>query len=124
MKILNIFPETIRQFEKEGIVSVSMPPVGAFFWIDKADKKRIEEFEKVNSSLVYMVVRSYFKELGKMDAYLFVSDYKDEEWAMDRNDLQHGQALAYVYNYDEPMFSEFGAIGLKTTIAAGLKRIW
>ena len=87
-------------------------------------KELIKNFERRNNSLVYMVVRSYFKEIGKMDSFLFVSDYKDEEWEMDRNDIRHGQALAYVYPYEEPVFAEFGSIGLELTIAAGLKRIW
>ena len=59
-----------------------------------------------------------------MDAYLFVSDYKDEEWEMDREDLKKGVVLSYVYNYDVPEFSEFGSIGIEPTIAAGLKRTW
>ena len=124
MEMLGIFPETIRQFEKDGLVSVSEPPFGAFFWVDEEDKKLIAEFEKSRSALVYMIVRSYFKDWGKVDAYLFVSDYKDEEWDLDRNDLKHGQALAYVYNHDEPVFSEIGTVGLQLTVAAGLQRIW
>ena len=31
MKALGIFPETVRQFEREDYVSVSEPPFGAFF---------------------------------------------------------------------------------------------
>ena len=123
MKALGIFSETIRQFEKENLVSVSVSPFGGFFWIDDEDKERIAAFEKKSSALVYMVVRSY-TDYGKMDSYLFVSDFKDEEWAMDREDLKHGRAFAYVYNYEEPEFSEFGTIGIKKTIAAGLERIW
>lgn len=124
MKMFQIYPETIQQFENENLVSVSEPPFGAFYWVDDETKKLIKEFEQKNNSLVYLVVRSYFKEIGKMDSFLFVSDYKDEEWDMDRNDIQHGQALAYVYPYEEPIFAEFGSIGLELTIAAGLKRIW
>ena len=124
MQMLGVYPETIRQFDKENFVSISEPPFGAFYWVDDETKQIIKDFEKKYNSLVYMVVRSYFKELGKMDSFLFVSDYKDEEWEMDRNDIRHGQALAYVYNYDEPIFSEIGPVGLKPTIAAGLKRVW
>ena len=74
--------------------------------------------------LFYVAVQAYFKEIGKMDAFLFVSDYKDKEWEYDRQDLKRGQAMAYVHNYDVPMFSELGLIGIKPTIAAGLQRIW
>ncbi len=31
MKLLGIYPETIDQFEREGLVSISEPPFGAFF---------------------------------------------------------------------------------------------
>lgn len=124
MQMLGIYPETIRQFDKENFVSISEPPFGAFYWVDDETKKIIRDFERKYNSLVYMVVRSYFKELGKMDSFLFVSDYKDEEWEMDRNDIRHGQTLAYVYSYDDPIFSEIGPVGLKPTIAAGLKRVW
>lgn len=124
MKLLGIYPETIRQFDKDGIVSISEPPFGAYYWAEEEYLKRIKEFEEKHNALVYTVIRSYFRELGKMDSYLFVSDYKDEEWEMDRNDIQHGQALAWVYNHDEPDFSEFGSIGIKLASAAGLVRTW
>lgn len=123
MKLLKIYPETIAQFEMENLISVSEPPFGAFFWADNETRQRIDEFEKKTDSLVYMVIRSY-TTVGKMDSYLFVSDYKNEEWEMDRDDIAHGQVLAYVYNYDVPEFSEFGAIGIQQTIAAGLRRVW
>ena len=124
MKLLGIYPETIRQFEKKDIVSISEPPFGAYYWAEGEDLKRIKEFEEEHNSLVYTVIRSYFRELGKMDSYLFVSDYKVEEWEMDSNDIKHGQALAWVYDHDDPDFSEFGSIGIKLAPAAGLVRTW
>lgn len=123
MKIMGVFPETISQFEKENLVSVSMPPVGAFFWADKKTSKRIKKFEESFNILIYLVVRSY-TEFGQMDSYFFVSDYKDEEWAQDIEDLKQGQAFAYVFNHNEPLFSEFGTIGFKRTIADGIVRTW
>ena len=124
MQMLGIFPDTIRQFEKEDLVSISEPSFGAYFWAEGEELERIREFEKKNNALVYTAIHSYYRELGKMTSYLFVSDYKDEEWEMDRNDIEHGQVLAYVYNHDEPIFSEFGSIGIKLGAAAGLLRIW
>ena len=124
MKLLGIYPETIRQFEKKDIVSISEPPFGAYYWVEGEDLKLIKKFEEKHNALIYTVIRSYFRELGKMDSYLFVSDYKDDEWEMDRNDIQRCQALAWVYNYDEPDFSEFGNIGIKLAPAAGLVRTW
>ena len=101
MKALGIFPQTIKQFEDEGYVSIS---------------------EQEHNALVYVVIRSY-TNIGKMDSMLFVSDYP-EEWEMDRADIPHQQQVAYVYNHDAPDCSEIGAIGFAPTPAAGLCRTW
>lgn len=122
MKTLGIFPQTIRQFEREGLVSISMPPVGAFFWAEGEDLKRIRQFEAEYNALVYVAVRSY-TNIGMMDSMLFVSDYP-EDWVADQDDMEHGQQVAYVYNHDAPECSEMGAIGIAPTCAAGLCRTW
>lgn len=103
-------------------ISISEPPFGAFYWAEGDDLKRIREFEEQNNALVYLVVRSY-TTFGKMDCYLYVSDYT-EEWAQDRDDIKEMQPLAYVYNHDMPDCSEFGCIGIAGTPAAGLRRTW
>ena len=96
MKALRVFKPTIKQFKDDGYISIS--------------------------ELVYLVVRSY-TTFGKMDCYLYVSDYT-EEWAQDRDDIKEMQPLAYVYNHDMPDCSEFGCIGIAGTPAAGLRRTW
>lgn len=123
MKILGIYSGTIQQFEEENLVSVSEPPIGAFFWADDETLKNIKNFEEKNNALVYLVIRTYFQELGTMDSYLFVSDYKEERES-DKNNLKNNQSLTYVYNHDFPVYSEFGAIGFEKKIAAGLRRTW
>lgn len=124
MNSLNISPEIIRQFEQEGIISISEPPVGAFYHADNETLKRIRKFEEENNVLVYLVVRSHSNS-DKMDSYIFVNDY-EEEWETDRQEIANprGGIFAYVYNYDIPEYSEFGSIGVQKTIAAGLQRIW
>ena len=122
MKELKIFPEVIKQFERDGLVSLSHPPVGAHFWLDDEQKKIVADFEKENDALVFTGIRSY-TDIGVMDSYLFVSDYA-EEWEMERRDFKHGRALAYVYNHDAPDCSEMGSIGIAPTPAAGLRRTW
>lgn len=122
MKMLGIFPETIKQFEQDGYVSISEPPVGAFFWAEGEDLERIKKFEAEYNALVYVVVRSY-TTIGKMDSYLYVSDY-EEEWPMDHDGIKSKEVLAYVYNHDAPDCSEIGYIGIGSTIAAGLRRTW
>lgn len=122
MKMLGIFPETIRQFRKDGKVSISEPPMGAFYWMEGEDLDRVKDFEADWNALVYVAIRSYTR-FGKMDCFLFVSDHP-EEWDMDREDIKQGQALAYCFNYDMPDCSEIGAIGIVLTPAAGLERTW
>lgn len=124
MKMLGIFPETIRQFEQDGLVSISEPPMGAFYWAEGWDLDRIRQFEEDHNAMVYVVIRSY-TTIGKMDCYLFVGDHI-EEWGMDRASLAAPAdgVFAYVFNHDAPDCSEFGDIGVEHTVAAGLKRIW
>lgn len=122
MKLLHLFPETIRQFEQENYVSLSEPPVGAFFWIDDEGKEAVRKFEDEYNALVYVGIRAY-TTIGVMDSFLYVSDHK-EEWCADRIDLQNKEPLAYVVNWTAPDCSEIGAIGIEPTVAAGLQRVW
>jgi len=120
MKLLKIFPETRKQFEQDNCVSISEPPLGTFFWAAEGDLQRIRNFEKKYNALVYVVIRSY-TTIGKLDNYLYVSDYADE-WEQDREELVCREPLAYVYNHNAPDCSEFGCIGITGTPAAGLLR--
>lgn len=122
MKRLGVFPETIKQFEQEDHVSISEPPVGAFFWVEGEELNEMKQWEQEHIHLVYCIVRAY-TSIGKMDAYLYVSDHKDE-WADDREMLRNNETIAYVINRDMPDCSEFGSIGIRRTIAAGLARTW
>lgn len=122
MKAFGVFPETIKQFENDDYVSISEPPFGAFYWAEGEDLQRIKDFEKEHDALVYLVVRT-ISNIGKMDSYLYVSDYR-EEWERDNEDVKSLEPLAYVYNHDMPDCSEFGCVGLRRTAAAGLQRIW
>ena len=120
MKMLGIFGQTIRDFENHDLVSVTEPPVGAFYWLEDEEMERVHDFEEKHNALVYCVIRS-FTNFGTMDSYLYVSDYK-EEWKDDIRDIKENIQLVYVYNRDYPELSEFGSIGFKRTIAAGLMR--
>lgn len=122
MKKWGIYEETVKQFEKEDLVSESRPPVGACFWLNDEQKKRVEQFEKEHDSLVYHVIHS-FTNIGEMENYMYISDY-EEEWEMDHNGIENGQQLVYVLNHSMPDCSEFGLIGVELTPAAGLKRTW
>ena len=44
MELLGIYPETIQQFEKYNLVSVSEPPLGAFFFASDDDLELIKNY--------------------------------------------------------------------------------
>lgn len=119
MKMLGIYPETIKQFEA-GYVSRSDPPFGAYYWVEGEELEELRKFEQENDCLVYTVIRAY-TTIGLMDSYLFVSDNRDD-WEPDRCDLKDGYAFSYTVNRDAPNCSEFGTIGIKLSVAAGLTR--
>lgn len=118
MQVLGIYPQTIRDF-KDGQISYS-EPTGIIYWLDKEQEKIVKEFEEEHNALVYFGIRSYTK-FGQLDAFLYVSDYA-EEWEMDHDDISDGYAVAYVYNYDAPYFSEIGSIAIRERFG-GLVRV-
>ena len=120
MEVLDIYSETIRQFEKDGLISYSEPPLGTNYWLTEEQRKIVREFEEEHNALVYFAIRSY-TEFGTLDSFLFVSKYEDE-WVLDNNDIRNGYAYAYVYNYDIPEYSEIGLIGMQPRFG-GLVRI-
>lgn len=120
MEILDIYSETIRQFENEGLVSYSEPPLGTNYWLTDEQMKAVRKFEEEYNALVYFATTSY-TEFGRLDSFLYVSDYEDE-WKYDVQDLKNGYAYAYVYNYDVPEFSEIGSIQVQPRFG-GLVRI-
>lgn len=122
MKALGLFSDTVAQFEKQNLVSISEPPLGAFFWLEGEDLERVKKFEEEYNALVYVAIRSY-TIIGKMDAFLYVSDHA-EEWDAEREDLKNSETIAYVFNHDMPDCSELGYIGIAGTVAAGLRRTW
>ncbi len=120
MKMLKIYPATIKQFER-GKVSRSEPPLGAFYWVEGKELEQIQKFEAEYNALVYLVVRAY-TDFGILDSYLYVSDHKDE-WEDDINRLEHLYPFTYTKNQTEELFDDFGTIGIELTAAAGLIRV-
>lgn len=110
MKMLNLYPNIIREFEKENILNMS-ESIGYLYWLTDEQQQYVSEFESEHDYLVYHVIHS-FTEFGELLTFLYVSDDK-EEWGFDRADLKDGYACAYVKNLDEEAFSEFGSIAFK-----------
>lgn len=110
MKALKLFPNVIKEFEKEGIVNLSENG-GILFWLNDEQQTIVDNFEAKHKALVYHVIHD-FTQFGELYSLLFVSQY-DDEWEYDNSDLQDGYALAYVVNKDDDMCSEFGSIGIR-----------
>lgn len=132
MKLWGIFPPIVRAFETKGTVAESVPPLGACFWLNDAQKERVRQFEEEHKALVYHVIHhtAIFGGTDKfeLEEYLYVSDYP-EEWEDDRYDIstspfEDGKPLVYCNNLTAPDCSEFGTIGIKKTPAGGLARVW
>lgn len=122
MKAFGFFSDTVKLFEKNGTPLSSEPPWGAFYALNDQQKAAVHEFEEQYGGLVYSVIRSFHKELGIIDNLLYVSDEKDE-WPWDWGDIENMCPCIYAVNYNTPEFSEFGSIGVKMGVGAGLIRI-
>lgn len=122
MKKWGIYTPIIEGFDKYDLVAESAPPIGACYWLDDEQLKRVQEFEDKYDALVYHVIHSY-TEFGELESYLYVGD-EIEEWEYDRADIPQGIAFSYVHNLSAPELSEFGSIGVVKTPADGLKRIY
>ena len=122
MKAFGFFSDTVKLFEKNGTPLSSEPPWGAFYALNDQQKAAVHEFEEEYDGLVYSVIRSFHQELGVIDNLLYVSDEKDE-WPWDWGDIENMCPCIYAVNYNTLEFSEFGSIGVKMGVGAGLIRI-
>ena len=110
MKMLKIYSQAIKEFEKENVINVSEHG-GILFWIDDEQQEMIKRFEEKYNAVVYHVIHNY-TEFGELYSLLYVSQHENE-WDYDKDDIKHNIALCYVVNKDEENFSEFGSIGIK-----------
>ena len=122
MKAIGIIEQVIDDFDTNGLVNISEPPLGAYYWPDEDIVKVMKQFEKEYKAVIYSGIRC-FTNFGELYSFLYVSDYPGE-WKQDRSDLKDNKCVAYVYNKDVPEYSEIGSIGFQLTPAAGLKRTW
>lgn len=120
MKALHMLSQPIREFEKEEKLNLS-ERIGILYWLEDDEKKMVKDFEEKWGFLVYHVIKSY-TTLGLMYSLMYVSD-NEEDWELDAEDIQDGQAVCYVINKDMPDCSEFGVIGIKP-MTGGVVRTW
>ena len=107
MRTLKLYPNIIKEFEKENIVNMSENG-GFLYWLNDEQKEIVSDFEAEHDALVYHVIHD-FTGFGELLTFFYVSD-DDEEWEYDRTDLKDGYACAYVKNLSDDMCSEFGSV--------------
>ncbi len=110
MKMLKIYSQAIKEFEKENVINVSEHG-GILFWLNDEQQEMVKQFEEKYNAIVYHVIHNY-TEFGELYSLLYVSQHENE-WDYDKDDIKHNIALSYVVNINEECFSEFGSIGIK-----------
>ncbi len=112
MKLLDLYPYTVRRFDEEGLIYCSWGVSGgALFLLTDEIREVVEKFENQTGYLVYYVIENH-TSIGHMLTLLYVSTEMDE-WPAHKQDLQDGCPLAYVENLTYPDCSEFGSVGVK-----------
>ena len=127
LKALNVMDNVIKDVDN-GVVyysertCVSMPPLdpfGALFWLRNEPEweKIVKKVEEDFGIFVYALTHEH-TGFGECLTMLFVPE-DTETWEMDYEDVtskgEDGSSIvmAYVYNLSNPIFSEFGSVGIK-----------
>lgn len=112
MKLLNLHPNVVNEFQNEDKLNYSEGTLGILYWATDEMKQIVEDFEKKTGYKVYHLIDNNSEEIGHMLTLLYVSTDM-EEWTYDRRDIQDGCPLAYVENLTYPDCSEFGSVGVR-----------
>ena len=118
LKLSGLCQEVIADFQKGELYKTER--LGILYYLNDREKAVVKDFEEKHNAVVYHTLHTT-TEFGELLAILYVGQYQ-EEWEMDREDIGEGYALAYVYNYDVPYFSEIGSIGVRERFG-GLVRV-
>ena len=125
MKMLKLMKEVQDDFENDDRIYYSERQNKFFnavlYWLDNNEDyvKIVKEFEKKHKALVYHCQLTHM-EFGDNLALLYVSQ-NEEEWEMDRKDLEQGYAFAYVRNLDCEYDSDLGTIGIRPSMGGILR---
>ena len=112
MKLLNLHPNVVNEFQNEDKLNYSEGTLGILYWATDEMKQVAEGFEKKTGYKVYHLIDNNSEEIGHMLTLLYVST-EMEEWTYDRRNIQDGCPLAYVVNMTYPDCSEFGSVGVR-----------
>ena len=108
MRCLRMMPQVITKF-RQGTVLKS-ETAGFLYDLNDEEKKAVADWEEESGGIVYAAILSNMV-FGRCLALLYVSA-EEEEWELDREDLDGRVPLAYVANLNAPDWSELGSIGI------------
>ena len=83
--------------------------------------QQVRDAEATYGIMAYVTIKT-IAEFGIVYDILYVSENK-EDWAIDAELMEDKVAMSYCINTTEPLFTEFGTIGINTT-KGGLYRIY
>ena len=117
MSILKIMHQVQDDFKNNDRVYYSERQSAIYnailYWLDNSKRfvDIVKDFEKKHNALVYHCQLTHLAYGDNLLTLLFVSKYEDE-WNSDKELLKNGEAVAYVENLDDEMFSEVGYVGI------------
>ena len=128
LKSVGLEPTPVAEFKADGTlnyterISFGGMPAGILYWTSNVDEieQAIRKFEAEHNAVVYHATHEY-TNFGSLLDLLYVSD-EPSGWKREFEELKKGYPFCYVANLDEPLFSEFGAIQVKTAFG-GLVRL-
>lgn len=80
--------------------------------LDEKYEQTVRNFKSEYQRVVYYVIHNY-SCIGELLTFLYVSKH-EEEWELERRDLENGTPIAFVVNVDNNLFSEFGSVGIES----------
>lgn len=112
LKELDIYKPYIKAFVKDDEITMFEHYAG--FYVSQYPElyNQIKELEQKYNILIYAVTHE-FTNFGECYSFLYVPNDKDDlEYTIAKCD-NGNYVMAYVYNKNEPLFSEFGSIVVK-----------
>lgn len=119
MKRLDLHENVIKEFHESGKLNLS-EYCGLLYWLNEEENDMVHKWEKETGNLVYHVIKTQMS-FGLCYSFMYVSP-NTEEWIFDNECLESGYPIAYVKNVSDDDCSEYGSIGIRSSIG-GLVRI-
>lgn len=128
LRMLGVMPKVAAEFKRSGTLyyseTVGFP--GVLYWVSNDEwlEGKVRGFEEEYGVVVFHVVLT-LTEVGRVYSFLYVGAEEADasDWEHERSLLAKGECPAWGENRDEPMFSEFGYVGVRAA-NGGLERVW